>query len=271
MSPCEPSAISFCHCQLTSLVALAAPPGLPTQPSTVTASAEERKAGKWSRENLQRAIELFHRDGLLVMDNIIDPSDLVKLRESMIETAKEVKLQKSDPREYNHGIKSNFLQAPPMTTPELLFPSVYQNPFLVQIAEAYLGSGLCMPFITANTALANTTERQPVHKDCAFVHPAAPFMIIANFLLSDFTPENGSTEVRAHHGHAAGLRALTSGIDDSSGLAQLSRRCQLSRCGEHLRAGCPRATSAPMSWMRGARRGRQPKWTSSSAVSCSVT
>lgn len=48
--------------------------------------------------------------------------------------------------------------------------------------------------IRARRAIARTTEAQPVHKDCSFMHPSAPFMMIANFLLSDFTPENGSTE-----------------------------------------------------------------------------
>lgn len=51
-----------------------------------------------------------------------------------------------------------------------------------------------MPFITANTAIAHTTNKQPIHKDCSFQHPLAPFMCISNFLLDDFRPENGSTE-----------------------------------------------------------------------------
>lgn len=33
-------------------------------------------------------------------------------------------------------------------------PGVYRNPFVEQIAEAYLGSGLQMPFITANTCVS---------------------------------------------------------------------------------------------------------------------
>lgn len=87
---------------------------------------------------------------------------------------------------------------------------MYQNPFVIQvsptvdpsppkltlhgfqIAERYLGGGqIRMPFITANTAIARTTQKQPIHKDCSFSAPSAPFMCISNFLLDDFLPSNG--------------------------------------------------------------------------------
>lgn len=61
-----------------------------------------------------------------------------------------IKNQKQSPAEFNHGIKSNFLQSPPLADEKLRFPDVYQNPFVIQVAEGYLGSDLQMPFITAN-------------------------------------------------------------------------------------------------------------------------
>ncbi|GAA6055388.1 hypothetical protein JCM3770_001084 [Rhodotorula araucariae] len=169
-------------------------PGLPSTPQTITCTDEERQVGKWSRANLQRALEAFHRDGLIVMENIVDPVELLRLKEDMARTSNEIKDTKTHPTQYNHGVMSNFLQAPPLSTPELLFPSVYQNAFVKQIVEKYLGGGINLSFITANTAIANTKQRQPVHKDCSFVHPQAPFIAISNFLLDDFTPSNGSTE-----------------------------------------------------------------------------
>lgn len=36
--------------------------------------------------------------------------------------------------------------------------------------------------------------RQPVHKDCAFVHPMFPYYFIANIPLCDFSEANGATE-----------------------------------------------------------------------------
>ncbi|GAA6011378.1 hypothetical protein JCM10207_008319 [Rhodosporidiobolus poonsookiae] len=169
-------------------------PGLPSEPQFIVCTDEEREAGRWSRANLQRALEAFHRDGLIVMENIVDKEELLKLKEAMLKTSAEVKALKTHPTQYNHGIMSNFLQAPPLSTPELLFPDVYQNPFVKQVAEKYLGGEINMSFITANTAIANTTDEQPRHKDTSFVHPHAPFIAISNFLLDDFKPENGSTE-----------------------------------------------------------------------------
>lgn len=40
--------------------------------------------------------------------------------------------------------------------------------------------------------------RQPVHKDITFHHPRCPFYFIANIVLDDFSPANGSTGRHAH-------------------------------------------------------------------------
>lgn len=53
------------------------------------------KAGKWSRANLQRGMELLHRDGLLAMTGIVDKDHLVALRDSMLKTAKEIRADKT--------------------------------------------------------------------------------------------------------------------------------------------------------------------------------
>ncbi|KAL1735368.1 hypothetical protein EV714DRAFT_244288 [Schizophyllum commune] len=167
---------------------------LPTTPGSVTLTDAERESGKWTPANLQRALELLHRDGVLVLNNIVPISDLEKLRDSMLPTAHKIKNQKLDLTQFNHGVASNFLQSPPLSDPALQLPSVYTNPFVVSMAEHYLGPNLQLPFITANVACANTTERQPVHKDASYRHPEARWGMVANFLLSDFVPANGSTE-----------------------------------------------------------------------------
>ena len=45
------------------------------------------QAGAWSRKNIQRALEYMHRDGLLVMSGIVDPAELVLMRENMTATS----------------------------------------------------------------------------------------------------------------------------------------------------------------------------------------
>ncbi|KAM0750036.1 hypothetical protein T439DRAFT_381558 [Meredithblackwellia eburnea MCA 4105] len=169
-------------------------PSLPTQPGFVVLSPEEKESGKWSRANLQRAMELLHRDGLLGMTGIVEIEHLEKLRDSMLKTTKEIKASKTKLTDFNHGVATNFLQSPPLNDPELLYPDVFNNQFVHQIVQQYLGPGIQLAFITANAALSNTHDRQPVHKDAPFHHPLAPYSLNTNFPLMDFTPENGSTE-----------------------------------------------------------------------------
>lgn len=160
---------------------------LPTQPGFIKLSPEEAASGKWSRANLQRAMELLHRDGLLAMSGIVELGHLEKLRDDMLKTAQEIKKTKTKLTDFvrrlcsseapartlahsssvpqNHGVATNFLQSPPLTNPDLLFEDVFSNQFVHQVVEAYLGPSIQLSFITANTALANTKERQPVHKD----------------------------------------------------------------------------------------------------------
>lgn len=101
------------------------------------------------------------------MEGIVDKDELLKLKENMLATSHAIKATKTDPKQFNHGIKSNFLQgecssrlhcrrragaevlradrpsfgafaAPPLSTAELLFPSVYQNPFVIQVSSIEL-------------------------------------------------------------------------------------------------------------------------------------
>ncbi|GAA5877551.1 hypothetical protein JCM1840_005840 [Sporobolomyces johnsonii] len=177
------------------MVAAPAPASsLPTQPSFVVLSPEEKAAGKWSRANMQRAMEILHRDGLLAMTGIVDLEHLQKLRDSMIKTAKEVMPLKKKLSEFNHGIATNSLMSPPLTDPELRYEDVFSNAFVHAIVEGYLGPNFNLSLITANCALPHTTERQAVHKDAPWFHPNAPYGLNTNFMLDDFTPSNGSTE-----------------------------------------------------------------------------
>lgn len=57
-------------------------------------------------------MELLDRDGLLAMAGIVDEDHLIKLRDSMLKTASEIKGRKSKPSDFNHGTKTNFLQSP---------------------------------------------------------------------------------------------------------------------------------------------------------------
>ncbi|KAI1319314.1 phytanoyl-dioxygenase family protein [Xylariaceae sp. FL0255] len=159
----------------------------------ISMSEGERKARKYSPQTLIQALSAMNHDGLVVLKNVIPVEIIDKINAKMCDDADRML---ADPSQvYNHGIKSNFLQRPPTSDAEYLDTSIYFNPFLLQLANAYLGPRPVWNWCTANTALANTTGmRQPAHKDSGFEHPLFPYMFIANIPLCDFSVENGATE-----------------------------------------------------------------------------
>jgi hypothetical protein len=97
------------------------------------------------------------------------------------------------------GIATNFLQSPPLTDPALLFEDVFSNEYVHQIVEGYLGPNIQLSFITANTALAGTRQRQPVHKD-APVGRLSPLHLMDNTLThSDVTVGASNGTLHAQH------------------------------------------------------------------------
>ncbi|KAI1775624.1 phytanoyl-dioxygenase family protein [Hypoxylon cercidicola] len=166
----------------------------PNQVQGFQPSEAEKKAGKYSPETLGKLLSAFNQDGLVLLSSVIPKDIITSLNEKMCEDA-EQKIKDPSQR-YNHGVKSNILQRPPITDPNYLHEDIYFNPFLLQVANAYLGSTPTWNWLTANTALANTGGiRQPAHKDSgSFAHPQYPYYFIANIPLCNFTVENGSTE-----------------------------------------------------------------------------
>ncbi|KIX05742.1 uncharacterized protein Z518_03714 [Rhinocladiella mackenziei CBS 650.93] len=170
----------------------------PDGPRVIRLSLEERLKGTYSLANLQSALEGLHQDGLLVLESAVGVDHVDQLNTFMTnETASILKAKDPDGtlKAFNQGVKSNILHGPPVNNESLLFNDVYFNPFVIQIANAYLGSRPISNFMTGNNALPGTHGlRQPVHKDIRFHHPLAPFYFIANIPLCDFGPANGSTE-----------------------------------------------------------------------------
>ncbi|KAI3390445.1 hypothetical protein diail_9651, partial [Diaporthe ilicicola] len=162
-------------------------------PRAITPTNKERSAGGYSPYNLQQVLSGLHQDGLVVLKGVVDLSHVDALNDAMCEDA-EMKI--ADPAQvFNHNLKSNFLQRPPVTRSNLLHEDVYFNSFLLQVANAYLGQTPIWNWLTANTALANTAGmRQNEHKDSMFDHPQCPYYFIANIPLCDFSVENGATE-----------------------------------------------------------------------------
>lgn len=162
-------------------------------PRAIQYSPKEKTAQAYDPENLQSALEGLHQDGLLVLKSVVDVAHVDKLRDAMSAETQTTLQERAGL--FNQGVNSNILQCPPVGNEDCLFEDVYFNPYVIQIANAYLGSKPIWNFTTGNNALAGTAGlRQPVHKDITFHHPTAPFYVIANIVLSDFSEANGATE-----------------------------------------------------------------------------
>ncbi len=166
----------------------------PDGPASIPLTTEEAARGQYSRAKLQFILERFNDDGIKVIEALVDAAHIDTIAAAMHAETPKI-LADSKVATFNHGVNSNILQCPPLK-PEFVFGDIYLNPFVIQIVNAFLGARPRWNFITGNNALAGTQGiRQPVHKDISWRnHPTAPFYVIANVLLADFSPENGSTE-----------------------------------------------------------------------------
>ncbi|KAI1430896.1 hypothetical protein GGR50DRAFT_682496 [Xylaria sp. CBS 124048] len=165
-------------------------------PLVIRVSDREVKNKKLNEQNLEIAVRGIHLDGLVVVENIMEKNDLDHLNKKMVEDARILQARGEDgPFNYNIG---NLQQDPPPYV-EYFSPSIFTNPIVTQITSAVLGPRPKWAFCSGNTAMpvlpGASPQRQPVHTDADFAHPAHPFALVVNIPLVDMTPQNGSTEL----------------------------------------------------------------------------
>ncbi|KAF2027706.1 phytanoyl-CoA dioxygenase family protein [Setomelanomma holmii] len=168
---------------------------LSSTPISILPSAIELRNKELSQRNLEIAIRALSRDGLVVLEDIIDHAILDRLNLKMVQDAYELQARKDSPFNYNKG---NIQQDPPMTK-KWFNEAIYTNPIVTQITSTALGPKPSLRFVSGNTALPPTEKSppasQPTHNDADFDHPSIPFALVINVPLVTMTPENGSTEV----------------------------------------------------------------------------
>ena len=179
-----------------------------TTPTCISPFAEEVLAKRLGERNLEKAIRSLHEDGLVVISNVVPQDDLDHLNEKMVKDARTLQARGKDmPYNYNVG---NIQQDPPPVK-EYFHPSIFLNPIASQVTTTMLGPKPKWTFCSGNTALppveGTKLQRQPVHADADFAHPAHPFALVVNVPLITFTPTNGSTEIwlGTHTGDLSGL------------------------------------------------------------------
>ncbi|EUC33792.1 hypothetical protein COCCADRAFT_4725 [Bipolaris zeicola 26-R-13] len=170
-------------------------PTLSSTPISVVPSASEIKNGALNQRNLEIAIRALARDGLVVLEDMVDHAVLDRLNKKMVQDAYELQARKDSPFNYNKG---NIQQDPPMTE-EWFSNEIYINPIVTQVTSTKLGPRPSLRFMSGNTALPPTETSppasQPTHNDADFDHPSIPFALVINVPLVTMTPENGSTEI----------------------------------------------------------------------------
>ena len=162
---------------------------------SISVSVEELAQGKLTPAHLAEAVAAVHRDGAVVLENVVSPNTINILREKMFADLQAFIDRPDAPFNFNTG---NVQQdAPPF--PPYLFKDVLTNDFAVEVTQAVLGRGVKNAYYSGNTAI-KSTERQPAHADTGQlwsgleVAPPAHSLVV-NVPLVDVSPENGSTEL----------------------------------------------------------------------------
>ncbi|KAJ0314875.1 hypothetical protein COL5a_012192 [Colletotrichum fioriniae] len=157
---------------------------LPSEPATIHPSRSELLNARLSPRNLELAVRHLHRDGLVIVADVVPHADLDALNAKMVQDALYLRsLGDKGPFNYNLG---NLQQDPPPVA-EYFYKSIFTSPRPK------------WTFCSANSAMPPSPDaepqRQPVHSDADFAHPSHPFALVINIPLVKMTLSNGSTEL----------------------------------------------------------------------------
>lgn len=96
---------------------------LSSTPISIKPSASEIKNRSLSQSNLEIATRALSRDGLVVLEDLVDHSILDKLNEKMVQDAYELQSRKDSPFNYHKGN----IQQDPLMTKEYFFEEVFTS------------------------------------------------------------------------------------------------------------------------------------------------
>ena len=167
-------------------------------PVEVIASPEEKAAGRFNDANIKLYLSGMHRDGIVILRDVINPEHLDIINDFVVEDTQN---ELSKKNLYKNFGAENIQQGPPLMPSKYFFDDVYLNKLLFHAVNLYLGRNATWNMISGNNALPNGVKRQPVHSDAMCNHPPAPFYVIANVYTCDASAANGVTEawLGTHH------------------------------------------------------------------------
>ena len=164
---------------------------------TIDLMPEDRAAGQVLGDGLRTAVDALRADGLVLLNDVVDPAHLDVLHERMIDDLDAFRSRPDVPYNWNTG---NLQQDPP-PFPPYLFADILVNPYVISVTSSVLGPGVKNVMYGGNTALPGD-QRQPVHSDVGHLWPIEhleaphpPAQLVVNVLTVDVSPENGATEI----------------------------------------------------------------------------
>lgn len=176
------------------------------QPRIIRLTDEELETKTMGSYNLQAALEALHADGLVVLENAVDPAHLDHLNQRMVADAEQLKTREK--AHVNFSAETRNFQQEPVPDEGYIFDDIIANPWAAEILEHMLGPLPKIRLYSANTAF-KAEARQPVHIDMALGYPRTPFGFCVNINLVSTSPENGATEFWLGTHNDPALEALT--------------------------------------------------------------
>lgn len=164
--------------------------------TSLNITPEEVQTRKMKPEHLQQAAQALREDGVVMLNNVVDPAHIAILRDKMLEDLPAFLARPDAPFNFNTG---NVQQEAPPFAP-YLFRDVLLNDMVIAVTHALLGDGLHNGFYSGNTAVPGAGQRQPIHADSGQLWPnltvvPPPYALVVNVPVVEMTPENGSTEI----------------------------------------------------------------------------
>ena len=157
----------------------------------------ERGAGGLSGAHLAQALAAMRRDGILILQQVIDHAPLDSLKARMDRDSLEL-LAFCDSRGGNPRDRGHLQQGPPPFAP-YVFSDYVANPMVADVLDAILGSGAYCEFYNGNTNCPGSTYQQlhldAVHESSSATDAAPTSAVVVNVVPQDVDEHNGAVEL----------------------------------------------------------------------------
>jgi ectoine hydroxylase-related dioxygenase (phytanoyl-CoA dioxygenase family) len=163
----------------------------------VDPSPAERRRGTLSGAHREQVLAAMQRDGVLVLDQIVDHSPLDFLKARMDRDSVEL-LAFCDSIGGNPRDRGHLQQGPPPMAP-YVFPDYVANPLICDALHTILGDGAYCEFYNGNTNCPGSTHQQlhldAMHAPSTDEVAALTSAVVVNVVPQDVDERNGAVEL----------------------------------------------------------------------------